>query len=163
IALLASAAASFALMLRLDRASSARLFPANVLSLRGIVGKGTWMIFFVAMSTTPGSVYLPLLLQRLHAIGPATAGYFYARQSLSWTTAALISSRLTGRAARGALVLGPLMTAAGFAGLWRSVADGPVVLIVISVLLVGAGIGTCWAHVASIVLGTGRQGEGAVT
>ena len=162
-ALLAAAATSFALMLRLDRASSARLFPADLLSLRGIVGKGTWMIFFIAMSTTPGSVYLPLLLQRLHGIAPAAAGYFYAGQSLAWTSAALISARLSGNAARAALVLGPLMTAAGFAGLWRSIADGPVAAIAASALLVGAGIGTCWAHVASIVLGSARHGEGAVT
>jgi len=162
-ALLAGAAAAFALMLRLDRASRVRLFPVDLLSLRGAVGKGFWMIFFVAMSTTPGSVYLPLLLQRLHGITPAGAGYFYAGQSLAWTGAALLSARLAGGAARVALVLGPLMTAAGFAGLWTTIAGGPVALIAASVLLVGAGIGTCWAHVASIVLGSGRHGEGAVT
>ena len=54
--LLAAAVTAFALMLRLDGASRERLFPVDVLSLRRSVGKGFWMIFFVAISTTPGSV-----------------------------------------------------------------------------------------------------------
>ena len=161
--LLAAATTAFALMLRLGSASRERLFPVDVLSLRRSVGKGFWMIFFVAMSTTPGSVYIPLLLQVLHGIPAAAAGYFYAGQSLAWTAAALLSARLAGSRARGALVLGPLMMAGGFVGLFTMIASGPVAAIVVSVLLVGSGIGTCWAHVGSIVLGSGRHGEGAVT
>jgi predicted MFS family arabinose efflux permease len=162
-ALLAAAVIAFALMLRLDGASPERLFPAEMLSLRRAVGKGFWMIFFVAMSTTPGSVYLALLLQVLHGIPAAAAGYFYAGQSLAWTAAALLSARLAGSRARGALVLGPLMIAAGFIGLFATIASGPVAAIAVSAALVGGGIGTCWAHVGSIVLGSARQGEEAMT
>jgi hypothetical protein len=162
-ALLAAAVIAFALMWRLDGASPERLFPADMLSLRRSVGKGFWVIFFVAMSTTPGSVYLALFLQVLHGIPAAAAGYFYAGQSLSWTAAALLSARLAGSRVRGALVLGPLMTAAGFVGLFATIASGPVAAIAVSVALVGGGIGTCWAHVGSIVLGSARQGEGAMT
>jgi len=38
-----------------------------------------------------------------------------------------------------------------------------VAAIAVSVALVGGGIGTCWAHVGSIVLGSARQGEEAMT
>jgi hypothetical protein len=55
------------------------------------------------------------------------------------------------------------MTAAGFVGLLATIASGPVAAIAVSVVLVGGGIGTCWAHVGSIVLGSARHGEGAVT
>src|SRR5207245_7331054 len=58
VTLLAAAIAAIALMLRQDGAARDRLFPAQMLSLRQRVGQGFWMIFFVAMSTTPGSVYL---------------------------------------------------------------------------------------------------------
>ncbi len=163
VALVAIAVAAIALMLRLDAAAPGRLFPAEMLSLRRRVGHGFWMIFFVAMSTTPGNVYLPLLLQVLHGVSAAAAGYFYAAQSLAWTTAALVSAHLGGAHARGALVLGPLMTGAGFLGLFLVIASGPVPAIALSVLLVGGGIGTCWAHAGSIVLGSGRHGEGALT
>jgi len=163
VVLLAAAIAAIALMLRRDGAARDRLFPAEMLSLRRRVGQGFWMIFFVAMSTTPGSVYLPLLLQALHGVSPAAAGYFYAAQSLAWTTAAILSARLGGTRARGALVLGPLLTALGFVGLYLMIAGGPIAGIVLSVLLVGGGIGACWAHVGSIVLGSGRRDEGAAS
>jgi predicted MFS family arabinose efflux permease len=163
VTLLAAAIAAIALMLRQDGAARDRLFPAQMLSLRRRVGQGFWMIFFVAMSTTPGSVYLPLLLQALHGVSPAAAGYFYAAQSLAWTAAAILSARLGGARARGALVLGPLSTALGFVGLYLTIAAGPIAGIVLSVLLVGGGIGACWAHVGSIVLGSGRHDEGAAS
>ena len=55
--------------------------------------------------------------------------------------------------------MGPLMIAAGFVGLFATIASGPVAAIAVSVALVGGGIGTCWAHVGSIVLGSARQGR----
>ena len=163
VGLLAAAAAAIALMLRLDGAAAHRLFPPGLLSLRRPVGKGFWMIFFVAVSTTPTGVYLPLFLQVLHEVRAAAGGYFYAAQSLAWTAAALLGARLVGARAKNALVLGPVMIAAGFVGLHTGVPAGPLGLILVSVILVGAGIGACWAHVGSIVLGTARPGEGAMT
>ena len=99
----------------------------------------------------------------LHEVSAAAAGYFYAMQSLAWTTAALLGARLADGRARGALVLGPLMTAAGFVGLFLTIAAGPVAAIALSVVLVGGGIGACWAHAGSIVLGSARPGEGAAS
>ena len=160
-ALVAGALGAFVLALRLDGAATDRLFPAGMLSLRRPMGQGFWMIFFVAMSTTPGSVYLPLLLQAVHQASATFAGYLYAVQSLAWTGAALASARLAGPRARTALAVGPALTAAGFAGLYWTIAEGPVAAIVACVILVGAGIGACWAHVGSVVLGSARPGEGA--
>jgi hypothetical protein len=152
-ALLVGAAAAIALMLRRDRKAAVRLFPAKMLSLRGRGGKGFWMIFCVAICTTPGGVYLPLLLQVLHGLPPAAAGYLYAAQSLSWTAAALVGARLSGGSASRAVILGPVMIGVGFAGLLLTLAAGPMTAITLSVILVGAGIGACWGHVGSIVLG----------
>ena len=163
LGLLAAAGGAIALMLRLDGRARHRLFPAEMLSLRRRVGMGFWMIFFVAMSTTPGSVYLALLLQALHGISPASAGYFYAVQSLAWTGAAIVSSRLGGAHVRAALILGPLLIAMGFGGMVLTIESGPIGAIVVAAILIGAGVGTCWAHVGSIVLGSGRHDEGAAT
>lgn len=163
VALVLGAVAAMTVMLRLDGRATQRLFPAGMLRLTQRVGRGFWMIFFLAISTTPGSVYLPLLLQVLHGLSPAAAGYSYAGQSLAWTTAAVLSARLAGRHVRAAVVAGPLMIAAGFAGLFATIASGPVPAIAAAIVLVGAGIGTCWAHVGSIVLASARDGEGAVT
>lgn len=160
--LLLLAGACIGLMLRLDGAARMRLFPAGMLSLLRPVGKGFWMIFLLGMSTTPGGVFIPLLMQAIHGIPPAAAGYLYAAQSLSWTAAALLTTRLAGDRVRTALVLGPLLTAAGFAGLVLTIGPGPVGAIVASLMLVGSGIGTCWAHVGTVVLAAGGREEGAI-
>jgi MFS family permease len=163
VGLVAGAAGVIGVMLRLDRRATDRLFPARMLSLGSRLGGGFWLVFFVAMSTTPSSVYIPLLVQELHGISPSAAGYFYAGQSLAWTIAALVSARLSAERARTALVAGPLLIAAGFTGLVTTIGAGPVAAIVGSMLLVGAGVGTCWAHAGAIILGSAREGEGALT
>ncbi len=121
------------------------------------------MVFLLGMSTTPGGVYVPLLVQVLHGMTPAAAGYLYAVQSLSWTLGTILSARVSPTRTRTVIVLGPLVTAAGFAGLFFTIGSGPVAAIAASLMLIGGGIGTCWAHISSAILSSGRPDEGALT
>jgi len=162
-AFLAAAVACVVLILRLDGRAAARLFPTDMLSLRNPIGRGFWMVFLLGMSTTPGGVYVPLLVQVLHGMTPAAAGYLYAVQSLSWTLGTILSARVSPTRTRTVIVLGPLVTAAGFAGLFFTIGSGPVAAIAASLMLIGGGIGTCWAHISSAILSSGRPDEGALT
>ena len=162
-AFLAAAVACVVLILRLDGRAAARLFPTDMLSLRNPIGRGFWMVFLLGMSTTPGGVYVPLLVQVLHGVTPAAAGYLYAVQSLSWTLGTILSARVPPTRTRTVIVLGPLVTAAGFAGLFFTIGSGPVAAIAASLMLIGGGIGTCWAHISSAILSSGRPDEGALT
>ena len=162
-ALFAAAVACVVLMLHLDGRAPARLFPTGMLSLRNRIGKAFWMVFLLGMSTTPGGVYVPLLVQVLHDVTPAAAGYLYAVQSLSWTTGTLLSARVSPARSRSVIMLGPLLTAAGFAGLFFTIGTGPVAAIAVSLMLIGVGIGTCWAHIGTAILSSARPDEGALT
>jgi len=162
-ALVVGAVAAVALMLRLDANAAARLFPTGMLSLGSRIGKGFWMVFLLGMSTTPGGVYVPLLVQVLHGVTPATAGYLYAVQSLSWTTGTILSAQVSPVRARAVLILGPLLTTTGFTGLFFTIGSGPVAAIAASLMLVGIGIGTCWAHIGTAILSSARPDEGALT
>jgi MFS family permease len=162
-ALLAAAIASVALTLRLDGRAPTRLFPTGMLSLRSRIGKAFWMVFLLGMSTTPGGVYVPLLVQVLHGVTPAAAGYLYAVQSLSWTTGTLLSARVSPTRSRTVIMLGPLLTVAGFAGLFVTIGSGPVAAIAAALMLIGVGIGTCWAHIGAAILSSARPDEGALT
>jgi MFS family permease len=162
-ALFVGAVAAVALMLRLDGRAPARLFPTGMLSLGSRIGQGFWMVFLLGMSTTPGGVYVPLLVQVLHGVTPAAAGYLYAVQSLSWTMGTILSAQVSPVRARTVLVLGPLVTAAGFTGLFFTIGAGPVAAIAASLMLVGIGIGTCWAHIGTAILSSARPDEGALT
>jgi predicted MFS family arabinose efflux permease len=134
-----------------------------MLSLGRRIGKGFWMVFLLGMSTTPGGVYVPLLVQVLHGVTPAAAGYLYAVQSLSWTLGTILSAQVSPARARAVLVLGPLLTATGFTGLFFTIGAGPVAAIAASLMLVGIGIGTCWAHIGTAILSSARPDEGALT
>jgi len=162
-ALLAGAVASVALMLRLDGRAPTRLFPTGMLSLQTRIGKAFYLVFLLGMSTTPGGVYVPLLVQVLHDVTPAGAGYLYAVQSLSWTAGTLLSARVSPARAHTVIMLGPVLTATGFAGLFFTIGSGPVVAIAVSLMLVGVGIGTCWAHIGTAILSSARPDEGALT
>ena len=162
-ALFVGAAAAVALMLRLDARAEARLFPMGMLSIGRRIGQGFWMVFLLGMSTTPGGVYVPLLVQVLHGVTPAAAGYLYAVQSLSWTTGTILSAQVSPVRARTVIVLGPLLTATGFTGLFFTLGAGPVAAIAASLMLVGIGIGTCWAHIGTAILSSARPDEGAMT
>src|SRR5262249_52452876 len=154
---------AIAAALALDRGARAKLFPSGMLSFSRPVGKCFWIIFLLAMAGSPTSVYLPLLVQILHDVRPAAAGYFYAGQSFSWTCAAVVTSRIATRHVRGAILLGPLLMASGLGGLAVFVADGPVGAIAGFIALAGVGLGTCWAHVGNVVLGSARADEEEAT
>jgi MFS family permease len=163
LGLLAAALLLIALMLRLDGRARVRLFPSGMLRLGHPLGRAFWVVFFLAMSTTPVTVFLPLFLQVLHGASPAVAGYLTAAQSLAWTTAALCSARLGHDGVGRAVVLGPVAIVIGFAGLVLTAATGPLAAVAVAVLLVGGGIGAAWAHVGAIALGAARPGEEDVT
>jgi len=154
---------AIALTLRLDGRAKVRLFPSEMLSLGRPTGKAFAMIFLIALSGSPTSVFISLLSQVVHGITPATAGYFYAVQSLAWSITSLFSARVRPERLRLAMVAGPLVMAAGLGGVALTIGPGPVPAIAAALGVVGVGIGVCWAHVAKIVLASAREGEEEVS
>ena len=161
--LVLGALVAITLTLRLDARAEARLFPSEMLAFGRPTGKAFAMIFLIAASGSPTSVFIALLSQIVHHLTPATAGYFYAVQSLGWSVASLLSARVRPDRLRAAMVGGPLIMAAGLGGVAFTIGPGPVPLIAGALAVVGVGIGVCWAHVARIVLASAREGEEEVS
>ena len=161
--LLAGTLSAIIAALALDGRAARRLFPSGMLSLREPVGRCFWMIFLIAMSTSPIGIYMALLMQRAHGASPAVAGYVFAGHSLAWTGAAVITARIPAERVRTALMLGPSLMMVGLIGLSVTISSGPVAAITLAIVVEGIGIGTCWAHVGNLVLGSARSGEGAAT
>jgi predicted MFS family arabinose efflux permease len=159
----AGAIVAVVLTLRLDARARTRLFPSEMLSIRRPTGQAFGMIFLIAAATSPTSVFIPLLVQVLHGVAPATAGYFYAGQSLAWSATSLFVARVRPEHLRAALVAGPLIMTAGLGGVALTIGPGPVIAVAACLTVVGAGIGTCWTHVARIVLSSAREGEEEVS
>ncbi len=116
-ALIATAIAAFILMLRIDRRAGLSLLPSDAFSLRSPTGAGLWMAFLLSVGYSPLAIYVPLFLQRLHALGPLAAGYVVAEASLAWTAAALAVASLTKKWPGRLIVAGPIAMGAGLLGL----------------------------------------------
>jgi MFS family permease len=161
--LVIAALIAIALTLRLDRRATTRLFPSDMLNFGHPTGQGFAMIFLIAAAGSPTSVFIALLAQVTHGLSPAAAGYFYAIQSLGWSISSLFSARVRPERLWLALVGGPLVMAAGLAGIALTIGPGPVWVIGAALAVAGVGIGICWAHVTKIVLAAAREGEEEVS
>ena len=51
------------------------------------------MVLALATATVSFTVYGPLLMTRLFGVGPLTAGFMVATESIAWTLAALAFAR----------------------------------------------------------------------
>jgi hypothetical protein len=111
----------------------------------------------------PFGVFGPLLIQVLHGLSPVGAGYVFAGHSIAWTCAAVVTSRLAAGHARGAIVTGPVLMTLGLVGLFLVMGPGPLVAIGVAILIEGCGIGTCWPHIGTVMLGSAREDEEEAT
>jgi MFS family permease len=160
--LIALTLAALAGMLRLDRSASVRLLPSDAFSLRSVTGVGLWTTMLLAIAYSPLQIFVPLFLQRLHGFEPLGAGYAVAASSLGWTVAALAVAGLSNLWSRRMLILGPAAMAIGLVGVGVLGASGPIVGLLLAIVLVGLGIGMCWAFVAQRVMGGALPGDATI-
>ncbi|WP_366657886.1 MFS transporter [Fodinicurvata sp. EGI_FJ10296] len=152
-ALLATGMAGLVVTLLIDRRSNVPLLPVQAFTFGHPIGLGLWMIFLIAAAVSPVGVFIPLFVQVLHDVSPAYAGYFHAVQALAWTGAALMVASLTSRAIRRALIAGPAAVATGLALLAVSLPGPSLVPVAVALLIAGGGVGLCWAHVSTTIMG----------
>ncbi len=160
-ALIGLAVMALAAMLRLDRVAAAPLLPSDAFSLRTPTGVGLWLILLLCVSYSPLQIYVPIFLQRLHGLDPLSAGYGVACASLGWTAMALSVAGATGRWPDRFILAGPAIMGAGLLAV-ALLSTAHVLLQVAGVLVVGSGIGICWAFVAQRVMTGARPGEETV-
>jgi MFS family permease len=160
--LIALTLAALAGMLRLDRGAAVRLLPGDAFSLRSMTGVGLWSALLLAISYSPLQIFVPLFLQKLHRFDPLAAGYAVAASSLGWTIAALAVAGLSNVWSRRMLILGPAAMAIGLLGVGILGSSGPIAGLVPSIVLVGLGIGMCWAFVAQRVMGGAAREEATI-
>ena len=160
--LIALTLAALAGMLRLNRNAAARLLPGDAFSLRSMTGVGLWTALLLAIAYSPLQIFVPLFLQRLHGFEPLAAGYAVAAASLGWTVAALAVAGLSNVWSRRMTILGPGVMAIGLFGVGVMGAPGPIAGLLTAILVVGLGIGMCWAFVAQRVMGGAAREEATI-
>lgn len=161
--LLVAALAVIGLMLRLDNTAPNRLFPSRPLSLNHKVGVSYWMIFLYSTCTGQVTIFIPLGVQALHGVSALYAGYFQAGLALSWTAAAMLVARFTGRQIDLTFAVGMPVATAGLATLAWFATPGPLWAIALGACAIGFGIGFCHAHLVAGAMQSARPGEEGVT
>jgi MFS family permease len=160
--LIALTLAALAGMLRLNRSAAQRLLPSDAFSLRSVTGVGMWSALLLTIAYSPLQIFVPLFLQRLHGFDPLAAGYAVAASSLGWTVAALAVAGVSNVWSRRMLVLGPTVMAIGLIGVGVLGAAGPIPALLLAIVMVGLGIGMCWAFVAQRVMGGAAREEATI-
>lgn len=157
--LIALAIAALVVALRVDRAATVPLLPSDAFSLRSPSGVGLWIALLLSIAFSPLNIYAPIFLQILHGFDPLAAGYAVAGGSAAWTIAAVAVAGLSNGWPARLMIAGPFAIALGLLGLAGGMPSGPVVLALLGIVLMGGGIGACWAFAAQRIMSAPRKGE----
>jgi hypothetical protein len=107
VALACAAVALVWLTLRLDRNASKRLFPSAAFSIREPVGLTLWILLVGGLAHVSITIFMPLLLQRVHGISPLFISFVSIVISFGWTAGTFWVTGWTGPRERLALWLSP--------------------------------------------------------
>jgi MFS family permease len=155
-ALLALGGLAFlALFFRLDRRAVASLLPHRSLGAPHVVW-GLVLVLAFCTANVSFALYGPLLLERLHGIGPLGAGYLLSLESVAWSVAAVLTARTRPEGEGRLLKLGALGIALSIVLFAIGVPDGPVLLIGAAACVSGGGFGLFWSFLVRRVVAAAR-------
>ncbi len=162
---IATAAAFLAVLVRIERLSLSRLFPAEAFRPAGQLFALYATLSLLEGSVTPCEVFTPLFLQVIHRQPPLLAGYLAALLGVGWTAGSFLTSGASGRTVGRSIAACPILALAGMLGLAMLLpraTDGSWVALaplIAALTAVGLGIGIAWPHLLSRVLKSVRPGE----
>jgi MFS family permease len=167
--LLLFALACIAALALIERRARQRLLPTGTFVFGTTLAALFGLMVLMQMAII-SDAFIPLFLQRLHGIGPLLAGYMVALLAVGWSGSSMIVAGWTGQRARLLIAFGPILLLAGAIGLALNVGhlnpgSDPLLLVPIglSLLAMGAGIGSAWTHLTPRTLQAAPDGEHDVT
>jgi hypothetical protein len=151
------------LAFKLDAASEQPLFPSRVLSLNHRVGVAFAMFFLMSLTHSAAGLFLPLVMQVLHGVGPLAAGYFNAILAVSWTISSFATAGWKGRGEVFVLAWGPAFAAIALAVAAIGLPWLHPIAIGVCMAITGLGIGGSSLHLTAATMAGAVTGEEART
>ncbi|MBB6250301.1 MFS transporter [Nitrospirillum iridis] len=152
-------------MVVVERRGSTRLLPCGAVLIGQPIAR-LYLIMAALIVTVSSDVYIPYFLQTLHGVPPLMSGYLVALVALGWTLTAFFTGTLSGRRAVLAVTAGCVLEAGATFALAPLLAnggpwDGLAVMApaILAMLLMGGGVGLCWAHLVAGVLKWAGEAE----
>ena len=135
----------------LDGRASARMLPAGAFDPRVKLGAVSATMALMILAGAPGT-FLPYLLHHGQGVPVIAAGYFAALYALSWTVFSLVSAGYAGGRLRASIAVGPWLMAGGLVLNAWAIPAGALAGVGMAQVLMGAGIGLGWAHLAALMI-----------
>jgi hypothetical protein len=151
------------LTFKLDAEAELPLFPSRAISLNHRVGVAFAMFFLMSITHSAAGLFLPLVLQVVHGVGPLAAGYFTAILAVAWTIASMGTASWKGRAEAVALVWGPAFAAMALAVVAIGLPWLHPIAIGACMAITGLGIGGSSLHLTAATMAGAVTGEEART
>lgn len=148
--------AMIALIAAVEGQAEARLLPKRAFNIATPLGALYATIALLMISMQP-EIFVPYLLQQLHAQSPLWAGYLAALMAIGWTAASFLSSRWQEGGGNRLVVIGPVLALAGLVLLAlfmpvEGAGDWSLLLpICAGLVLIGFGIGLAWPSLVTRV------------
>ncbi len=162
LGLLAIAIIMVSYAMKRDVTSVNPMFPKKTLVPNSAIGSSYWFNLFFTCTFILALLYSTLYLQVLHNQTPIIAAYTSATLSFCWTIGALICASWKGQKVKFAIIGGGLLMVFGAIGLVLFAVKGPIILIVLSLGIMGFGIGFSNIHVTSLTIDCAEEGDGAL-
>ncbi len=165
---LAGIAVAIALLVMLvlmeKKKNTSRLLPNGAYSLKTMLG-ATYTVMALFTIGTNVEIFVPYFTQVIQGFSPFKAGYLMVLISLGWTFASIGFSGLSSTMVNRLLGTGAWLMLAGLAALSyfapqpASAGGISFLLMCVSLVLVGAGIGMGWPHLLTRVFSSAQSGE----
>jgi MFS family permease len=151
-----------AICLHVDRRSAARLFPADLLSLRRAAPLGIWILGLMFGSEASAPLYIAYFVQIGHGTSVFFAGQYAAITAFSWSVAAIFIGRVGRETSKAMLLLGPALLSLGLAMLifWHEL---PLAASALALISLGTGFGVSYGFFTEHVIGLAAESERDVT
>lgn len=141
LALIAIIVALFVWFIRIERRATDPIVPLELFRNR-IVAVSIVVGFLAGVGMFAAITFVPLLAQGVFGASATAAGSFLTPLMLSWVLSSIVGGRLLTRVGSRALVLtGIVLMLAGFAALATFSHDTPRTVMMIELILIGAGLG----------------------
>ena len=145
--------AALILFLKRDAVNAAnRLLPARPFDWSTRLGAGLSMVFLMSLATVPFSVYGATLMGKLHGLSPLVAGYIIALESVAWSSLGILVASAPKRLESPLVRTGMCLVFLGGVVAMLTMPTGPVLILLICPMLLGAGFGMSWPFIVGFIV-----------
>jgi MFS family permease len=144
--------AILAFVLWLDGRMPVRLLPHRAADLTTVCGSGYFAMFTLTAASMGFSIYGPPILQAVRGFSPLWAGYSIGAESLAWTVCAMSVAHAGPVWDRRWIRFGAVLLTVSLVLLAATMADGPLILMLVGGALMGAAFGLSWAFMSRRLL-----------